>query len=111
MLTAFNRDSGQWKRSVAAFAAAVMLLAQSIGSAHFHPIPAQQKYAASAAASTDNGLCAVCLVRAHSPTVSFSTPLLTAPVLFARAPERPAESRIRSAFDSHRFGRAPPASL
>jgi hypothetical protein len=111
MLAAFNRDNGKWKRGVAAFAAALLLLAQSLGSAHFHPLPSQQNYAASTAGSGDNGLCAVCLVRAHSPTVFFSTPLLTAPVLYADAAEYPAESRIRSAFNSHRFGRAPPASL
>jgi len=111
MQTASEHNGKRWRRGVAVFAAAVLLLAQSLGAAHFHPLPSKQKYSANAAGGADNGLCAVCLVRAHSPTVSTISPFLTAPILFARVAACAARSRLRSAFHSHRFGRAPPASL
>jgi len=111
MQTASEQGGHRWKRSVAAFVAAILLLAQSLGAAHFHPLPTQQKYAADAVVNADDGLCAVCLFRIHSPTVAAVTPSVTAPVLFERIDFVATESRLCSSYDSHLFGRAPPASV
>ena len=110
MQTAFEQGGHRWRRGVAAFVAAILLLTQSLGAAHFHPLPTAQKYAADAVVS-DDGLCAVCLFSFHSPTVAAVTPSLTAPVLFERIDFVATESRLCSSYDSHLFGRAPPASV
>jgi hypothetical protein len=97
MRTASEQGGHRWKRRVAAFAAAILLLAQSLGAAHFHPLPSQQKYAADAVVNADDGLCAVCLFRIHSPTVSAVTPYLTTPARFERIVVFATQSRLRSA--------------
>ena len=111
MQRASEQGGQRWKRGVAAVAAAILLLTQSLGAAHFHPLPTQQKYAADAVVNAGDGLCAVCLFRVHSPTVSAVTPYLAAPVLFERIVVFATQSRLCSACDSHLFGRAPPASV
>jgi hypothetical protein len=111
MQTASEQGGHRGRRSVAAFVAAILLLAQSLGAAHFHPLPTQQKYAADAVVSAEDGLCALCLFRIHSPTVSAVTPSVTAPVLFERIDLVATESWLCSSYDSHLFGRAPPASV
>jgi len=111
MPTAPQQSGNRWKPRLAVFAAAILLLAQSLGAAHFHPLQGQQKYAADTAGSADSGLCAVCLVRVHSPTVSSVVPNLAAPALFRRTVVFAVQSQSHSACDSHLFGRAPPASI
>jgi len=111
MKTAFEQGGDRWRRGVAALVAAILLLTQSLGTAHFHPLPSQQKYAANAVVNADDGLCAVCLFRIHSPTVAAVTPSVTAPALFERIDSVATESRLCSWYDSHLFGRAPPASF
>jgi len=111
MQTASEQGGHRGKRGVAAFVAAILLLAQSLGAAHFHPLPTQQKYAENAVVNADDALCAVCLFRIHSPTVAAVTPSVTAPVLLERIDFVATESRLCSSHDSHLFGRAPPASF
>jgi hypothetical protein len=111
MQTASEQGGHRWKRGVAALVAAILLLSQSLAAAHFHPLPTAQKYAANAVVSADDGPCAVCLFCLHSPTVSAVTPSVTAPTPFAQRDQIVTESRLHSSYDSHLFGRAPPASL
>lgn len=100
----------QWKRSAAGLTVAILLLVQSFGAAHFHPLPSQRKYVANAAVSVD-GLCALCLVRFHSQAAFVVTPHPTAPAL-AQLTERSAtRTAVHSSNCSHLFGRAPPASI
>ena len=66
---------------IAGITAAILLLAQTVGVAHFHPLPSQQKYVTNAAVSVDDGLCALCLVRFHSPAALVVAPHPTAPML------------------------------
>ncbi len=110
MQTASRRGGHRWKRGVAALLAAILLLTQSLAAAHFHPLPTRQKYAANAVVNAEDGLCAVCLFRIHSPTVAAVTPSMTAPGLLERVEFVAPESRLCSSYDSHLFGRAPPAS-
>ena len=111
MQTASRRGEHRWKRGVAALLAAILLLAQSLGAAHFHPLPAAQQHFANAVVSADEGVCAVCLFRVHSPTVTAVTPSATAPVMLAQISFVSTKSLLRASHDSHWFGRAPPASF
>jgi hypothetical protein len=103
-------DRRRWMRRIAGFAAVILLLAQSVGAAHLHPLPSQQKYVTSAAVSVD-GLCALCLVRFHSPAAFIATSHPMAPALTELMALRTASAEPRSSYLSHLFGRAPPASV
>jgi hypothetical protein len=108
-----HHESGRrrWIRSIAAISAAILLLAQTVGVAHFHPLPSQHKYLTSAAVSVEDGLCALCLVRFHSPAALIVAPHPTAPVLAELTVGCAASTEPRSSYRSHRFGRAPPAPV
>jgi len=97
-------------RGIAGFAAAILLLAQSVGSAHLHPLPSQQKYVTSAAAGVADGLCALCLVRFHSPAALIVAPHPMAPGLAELGAPCATSVAPRSSYRLHPFGRAPPAS-
>jgi hypothetical protein len=94
---------------IAGIAAAILLLAQTVGVAHFHPLPGQKKYAANAIVSVDDGLCALCLVRFHSPAALVVAPNPTAPMLAETKALFAASTEPHSSYRSHRLGRAPPA--
>jgi hypothetical protein len=100
----------RWRPKLAGFVAVILLLAQSFGAAHLHPLASQQKYVTSAAVSVD-GLCALCLVRFHSPAAFIAPPHPTAPALSELTALRAASTSPRFAYRSHLFGRAPPASV
>jgi len=98
-------------RGAAALVAVVLLLAQTAGAAHLHPLPSAETYAAPAAVGLDNGLCALCLVRFHSPIAFVIAPHPAAPSAERWSARRIARVAPRLAFGSHLFGRAPPASV
>jgi len=100
----------RWRRGIAGFVAVILLLAQSVGAAHLHPFPSPQKYVTGAAVSVD-GLCALCLVRFHSPAAFIAAPHPMAPALSELTALCTARSEPRSSYRSHLFGRAPPASI
>lgn len=111
-MQAASKQNGQpWKRGVAAFAIAILLLVQSFGAAHYHSLPAGPDCSIFAVASADNGLCAICLFRIHCPTVFIATPSLNAPILAELVRFSATQSEPRSSYLSHLFGRAPPASV
>jgi hypothetical protein len=99
-----------WQRRIAAAAAAILLLAQSLGAAHYHPVVSAQHPSITAAAAPDS-LCSLCLHHNHAPSVTTAHLSLAAP---HRAGGRDSNDfcfAIKSSFDSHLFGRAPPASV
>lgn len=100
----------RWMRGLAGFAAAILLLAQSVGAAHLHTPPSQHKYLTSAAVSAD-GLCGLCLVRFHSPAAFVAPPRPRAPALTESTALCAANTALRFAYPSHLFGRAPPAPV
>jgi hypothetical protein len=101
----------RWMRGAAAFVAVVLLLAQTAGAAHRHPLPSPETYAAPAAVSLDNGLCSLCLVRFHSPLAFVIAPHPAAPLAERWSPRRLARVAPHFAYRSHLFGRAPPAPV
>jgi hypothetical protein len=98
-------------RRAAALVAVVLLLAQTAGAAHLHPLPTAEAYAAPATVSLDNGLCALCLVRFHSPLAFVIAPHPAAPSAERWSPRRMARVAPRFAYSSHLYGRAPPAPV
>jgi hypothetical protein len=111
MQLASQADRRRWTRRIAGFTAVILLLAQTIGAAHLHPLPSQHKYVASAAAVSADGFCALCLFRFHSPTALVVTPYPTAPAVAELAALFATGSEPHSSYSSHLFGRAPPASV
>jgi hypothetical protein len=87
-----------------------LLLAQSVGAAHYHPLAFAQHPSIAAAASSDS-LCALCLHHQHAPTVSAAQFPLAAPSDTGRPDPNDFCFALVSPFDSHLFGRAPPTSV
>ena len=111
MQAAPKQNGRLWKRGVAVLAVAILLVIQSLGAAHYHRFSAGSDCSIFAVASADNGLCAICLFRIHCPTVFVATPSLRAPTIAELVVFSMTQSEPRSSCLSHRFGRAPPASL
>src|SRR5271166_5339710 len=91
----------RWRPRIAGLIAVILALAQSVGAAHLHPFPSQQKYVTGAAAVSVDGLCALCLVRFHSPAAFIATPHPTTPALTESKPLRTASASSRFAYRSH----------
>jgi hypothetical protein len=106
-----STDRRRWMSRIAGITAAILLLAQTVGVAHFHPLPSQHKYVTNAAVSVDDGLCALCLVRFHSPAALIVVPHPAAPIMVEVTALGAASMEPLSSYRSHRFGRAPPASV
>src|ERR1700674_3912532 len=95
------------KRIVTHAAAAIFMLAQFLGIAHFHLRPVEHRYSATAVATADDGLCAVCVLHFHSAAAFAIAPSASAPTPTQRFVVFAAGPRIGSSYRSHRFGRAP----
>jgi hypothetical protein len=98
-----------WQRRIAAAAAAILLLAQSLGAAHYHPVVSAQHPSITAAAAPDS-LCSLCLHHNHAPSVTTAHISVAAPHGAARSYSNDFRSALASSLDSHLFGRAPPKS-
>jgi hypothetical protein len=98
-------------RAIALATGLILLAAQLAGAAHIHRADNSLKGSVSAAATIDDGLCALCLFHFHSPTNS-------SPVLSIARPREIEEIgpitgplALFPLFASRLYGRAPPASL
>jgi len=98
-------------RRRALFAGAVFILAQFLSVAHLHPVAGQHNYSASAATSAEDGLCPVCLLYLHAPSVSSAAPSLGVALLSEPLPLTLAQPRLLSSYRSRLFSRAPPTSV
>ena len=111
MLSRFHKSGTVAARAIAIFGAALILVSQAIGSAHFHAGAASRNGVAVAEFSADPGFCPVCQLALHSPGSVASTataargPAIAGTILIA-APIR-SESPVLSAARV----RAPPVSL
>jgi len=99
-----------WRRRLAIAAGAILLLAQSVSAAHYHPSAFAQRPSIAASASSDS-LCSLCLHQQHATTVSAAQFPLAAPTNTGHLDPKDFSFALVSSFDSHLFGRAPPASV
>jgi hypothetical protein len=98
-----------WRRRIAAAAGLILLLAQSLGAVHYHPVASAQR--PSIAAAAPDTLCSLCLHHHHAPGVTAAQLPFAAPHNAGHRESNDFCSALVSPFDSHLFGRAPPASV
>ena len=111
MTSGFHKGSRAASRAIAILGAALILVSQAIGAAHFHEGAASRDGVEVAQLSVDPGFCPVCQLALHSPgsvsaTVSVARGPAIAETVFLAAPIR-SESLV---FSTARV-RAPPVSL
>jgi len=106
-----QRKLERWIRAIAGICAAVLLLAQTAGAAHFHSVPSAHQSVSASASAVADGLCGLCLVRFHSPGAFAVSPHPVAPApALSHVLDVPRRALV-AAYRSYRFGRAPPAPL
>jgi hypothetical protein len=111
MISRVHKGGTTWARAIAVFGAALLLVSQLIGVAHFHEGVVSRDGVASAALSIDPGFCPICQLALHAPgTVAQATTVARGPAMaetmFVSPPAR-SESPV---FSTARV-RAPPVSL
>jgi hypothetical protein len=99
-----------WQRRLALAAGVILLLAQSLGVAHYHPAASSLRSSIAAAIAPDS-LCSLCLHHNHAPSVNAAQFPLAAPSDTGSRESNDFCLALISTFDSHLFGRAPPASV
>jgi hypothetical protein len=108
MVARFHRYATALARSIAIVAAAVLLVSQLAGVAHFHEGSLSNDRAQ---ISTDAGFCPVCQLALHSPgSMAAASTLAPGPVL-AEAVSFAAPVRLESPVFSTARVRAPPVAL
>lgn len=110
MQTKLAETRSAWRRRLALTAGAILMLAQSLGAAHYHPVAFAQHPSIAATAASDS-LCSLCLHQQHAPSVSAAQFPLAAPSDIGRFDPKDFCFAVVSSFDSHLFSRAPPASV
>jgi hypothetical protein len=99
------------RAAIAIFGAALILVSQMVGVAHFHESAVSRDGRLTAALSADAGLCPVCQLALHSPgTLAAATTVARGP-LVAETIFIPAPVRFESPVFSAARVRAPPISL
>ena len=99
------------RRGAASLAVAVLILAQLLSAAHFHPFAGQHRYSASSVAAVDDGLCAQCLLHFNTPYAFAALPALGAPLWSQPVGVAALQPRLFASYRSSLFGRAPPTSV
>ena len=107
----FHKGDRTVPRAVALFSAALILVSQLIGVAHFHEGAASRDGIVVAQVGANEGLCPVCQLALHSPgSVAAAATVARGPV-FAETVFFAAPSRFESPVFSDARVRAPPVSL
>jgi hypothetical protein len=98
-------------RGIALATAVCLFAAQLAGTAHIHRADNSLKGSVSAAATIDDGLCALCLFHFHSPTNSSPVLSIARPREIEEIAAITGPLAVSPFFASRLYGRAPPASL
>jgi hypothetical protein len=99
------------RRGIVSLAAAVLILAQLLSAAHFHPFAGPHKYSANSIAAIGDGLCAECLLHFNTPYASAALPTAAAPLWSQSVGVAAVQPRLFASYRSSLFSRAPPASV
>jgi hypothetical protein len=95
-------------RSGTALLAAILLSAQCLAVAHYHPRQSLS-FRSSATVSLDNGLCSLCLFHQYSLTLVVVPFFPHSPTVIGHIELYAAQSWPLYAFNSYLSGRSPPA--
>jgi hypothetical protein len=94
-------------RSGTALLAAILLTAQCLAVAHYHPTQSIS-FRSSATVSVDNGLCSLCLLHQYSPTLVVVPFFPHSSTVVGHIELYAAQSWPLYAFNSYLSGRSPP---
>jgi hypothetical protein len=111
MVSSFHKLGRAAVRSIAIFSAALLLVSQFIGVAHFHEGSASRDGVAAAQISADPGLCPVCQLALHSPGSVAATAAVARGPALAEAVFFAAPARFESPVFASARVRAPPRAL
>jgi hypothetical protein len=104
-----SRGHIQTTRKLAMLAAIILLLGQTIATAHFHPVSRQPRVSSSTAAGIADTSCAICSAQLHSSSAPAVAPALDAPTVQQNLVALTVPSGPPSVYIGNCFGRAPPA--
>ncbi|HZC45845.1 MAG TPA: hypothetical protein VE243_05170 [Candidatus Acidoferrum sp.] len=98
-------------RAIAIFGAALILVSQAIGAAHFHAGAVSRNGVVTATLSADAGLCPICQLALHSPgSVATATTVARGPAIVGTIVLASSVQSASPVFSTARV-RAPPVSL
>jgi hypothetical protein len=98
-------------RAISTFGAAILLVSQLIGAAHFHESVISSQRTVAAQADAVQGLCPVCQLAFHSPGSVTAAPAVAHGPVIAEPISLPETIRAESPACSTARVRAPPATL
>ena len=104
-----NKDASA-RKSLGAFAAALILAAQLLAVSHYHQTDPVRRFNAQAQILADDGLCALCTLAFHLPLNPAAGSSLERPHIEVRPVEQPVAHVICSRPYSLSQTRAPPAA-
>jgi hypothetical protein len=100
----------RYTKAVARFAWIVLLAAQSLAVAHYHPVNSFPELASQVQRVADADLCALCNLAMHTPLESGALPFIQHSLIaIVVAPAASPVSRL-SSVQASLFSRAPPAA-
>jgi hypothetical protein len=107
----FHKSDRSLARAISIFGAALILVSQLIGVAHFHEGAVSRNGVASPQISTDTGLCPICELALHSPGAMANATTVARGPAIAETTFLAAPSRSESPVFSAARVRAPPITL
>jgi hypothetical protein len=111
MISRFHNSGRAAARAIAIFGAALILVSQMVGVAHFHESAVSRDGRVTATLSIDPGFCPVCQLALHSPGSLATTTTVARGPIVAETMFVPAPVRSESPVFSAARVRAPPVSL
>lgn len=105
-----NKDARGARRTLGAFAAALVLAAQLLAVSHYHQSDPVRRFNAQAQILADDGLCALCTLAFHLPLNPAASPSIERPQIDARPLEQPIAHVIGLRPYSLSLTRAPPTA-
>jgi len=94
---------------LALLAAALVLFAQSVAVAHYHPRPNDGRASLSTVASAETGQCVLCLFACHFPVSASAAPAMMQPQAADQVALAPSPYRAHATDRSPAQTRAPPS--
>jgi hypothetical protein len=76
-----GKNANGWRKPVAAFAAALILVAQLLAVSHYHQTDPVRRFNAQAQVLADDGLCPLCTLAFHLPLNPAAAPAIERPQL------------------------------